>query len=113
MLRRVALVRTDVTEGHSASTTGVTRIGELGTMLAATDARCERSFLQEPHGVTSHKTAFLIVTAVKTSNLTESTSRTPLKDGFSTQYVILRSKPMQLLSEFRNCCTASDMQTCH
>jgi hypothetical protein len=30
----------------------------------------ERRFLQEPHGVTSQKTAFFIVTAVKTSNLT-------------------------------------------
>jgi hypothetical protein len=27
-------------------------------------------FLQEPHGVTSQKTPFFIVTAVKTSNLT-------------------------------------------
>jgi hypothetical protein len=30
----------------------------------------ERRFLQEPHGVTSQKTPFFIVTAVKTSNLT-------------------------------------------
>jgi hypothetical protein len=44
MLRRVALVTTDDSE--------------------------EREFLQEPHGVTSQKTAFFIVTAVKTSNLT-------------------------------------------
>jgi hypothetical protein len=27
-------------------------------------------FLQEPHGVTTQKTPFFIVTAVKTSNLT-------------------------------------------
>jgi hypothetical protein len=27
-------------------------------------------FLQEPHGVTTQKTSFFIVTAVKTSNLT-------------------------------------------
>jgi hypothetical protein len=44
MLRRVACVRTEVSE--------------------------ERGFLQEPHGVTSQKTAFFIVIAVKTSNLT-------------------------------------------
>jgi hypothetical protein len=31
------------------------------------------SFLQEPHGVTSQKTPFFIVTAMKTSNLTECT----------------------------------------
>jgi hypothetical protein len=35
MLRRVALVRTDVSEELSASIR-VTRIGELGTMLAVT-----------------------------------------------------------------------------
>jgi hypothetical protein len=29
------------------------------------------SALQEPHGVTSQKTPFFIVTAVKTSNLTK------------------------------------------
>jgi hypothetical protein len=31
----------------------------------------ETPVLKEPHGVTSQKTAFFIVTAVKTSNLTE------------------------------------------
>jgi hypothetical protein len=36
MLRRVALVRTDVSEELSASIIMVTRIGELGTMLALT-----------------------------------------------------------------------------
>jgi hypothetical protein len=36
MLRRVALVRTDVSEEPSASILKVTRIGELGTTLAAT-----------------------------------------------------------------------------
>jgi hypothetical protein len=45
MLRRVALVRTDVPP--------------------------KRQFLQEPHGVTSQKTAFFIVISVKTSNPTQ------------------------------------------
>jgi hypothetical protein len=36
MLRRVALVRTDVSEELSASFIRVTRVGELGTMLAVT-----------------------------------------------------------------------------
>jgi hypothetical protein len=36
MLHRVALVRTDVSEEISASFIRVTRIGELGTMLAVT-----------------------------------------------------------------------------
>jgi hypothetical protein len=42
MLRRVTLVRTDVSD--------------------------ERRFLEEPHVVTSQKTTFFIVTAAKTSN---------------------------------------------
>jgi hypothetical protein len=40
MLRRVALVRTDVSVELSASTIRVKIISELGTTLAATDARC-------------------------------------------------------------------------
>jgi hypothetical protein len=39
VLRRVALVRTDVSEELSASFTRVTRIGELGTTLAVTRKR--------------------------------------------------------------------------
>jgi hypothetical protein len=39
MLRSVALVRTDVLEELSASFNRVTRIGELGTMLAVTSNR--------------------------------------------------------------------------
>jgi hypothetical protein len=38
MLRRVALVRTDVSEESSPSFIRVTRIGELGTTLAATNS---------------------------------------------------------------------------
>jgi hypothetical protein len=40
MLRLVALVRTDVSEEPSASFIRVTRIGELGTIQAATSNRC-------------------------------------------------------------------------
>jgi hypothetical protein len=54
MLRRVALVRTDVSEELGVSIIRVTRIGELGTLA-----------------VTSQKKPFFIVTAVKTSNLTK------------------------------------------
>jgi hypothetical protein len=39
MLRRVALVRTDVSEEPGASFIRVTRIGELGTTQAATSNR--------------------------------------------------------------------------
>jgi hypothetical protein len=35
MLGRVAVIRTDVSEDHSASIIKVTRIGELGTMVAS------------------------------------------------------------------------------
>jgi hypothetical protein len=47
MLRRVAIVRTDVSEELSASFIGVTRIGEIGTTPAvtSTDARCEEMVL--------------------------------------------------------------------
>jgi hypothetical protein len=41
MLRRVALVRTDVSEELRASFIRAIRIGELGTTLSVTDARCE------------------------------------------------------------------------
>jgi hypothetical protein len=39
MLRHVALVRTEVSEEHIASIIRVTRIGELGTKLAASSNR--------------------------------------------------------------------------
>jgi hypothetical protein len=53
----MALVRTNVSEELIASIIKVTRIGEL----------------QELRGVASQKTPFFIVTAVKTSNLTQVT----------------------------------------
>jgi hypothetical protein len=89
MLCHVALVRTDILEECSAFIIRVTRISELGTMLAVTSNRCmlQRNtilspwrwwcytplkcwFLQEPHGVTSQKSAFFIVTATESSNFT-------------------------------------------
>jgi hypothetical protein len=62
-LRRVALVRTDVSEEPGASFIMVKKIGELGTTQAATSNRRMLS-------LTTQKTPFFIVTAVKTSNLT-------------------------------------------
>jgi hypothetical protein len=88
LLRRVALVRTDVSEEPGASFIRVKTIGELGTTQAATlrsvrrllVAACvvpsspilspwwrrrqvppKRRFLQEPHGVTTQKTPFFKV----------------------------------------------------
>jgi DNA-binding TFAR19-related protein (PDSD5 family) len=45
MLRRVALVRTDISEELSASIIRMTRIGELGTTLAVTSSRRTLAFL--------------------------------------------------------------------
>jgi hypothetical protein len=94
MLRRVVLVRTDVSEDRSASIIRVTRIGQLETMLPHSMRRLlvlltlflaqrflspccwwryvppKRRLLQEPQGVTSQKAEIFIVTAVETSNLT-------------------------------------------
>jgi hypothetical protein len=72
-LRRVALVRFDVSEERNASMIRVTRICALGTTLAVSSNRLalryvppKRRFLQEPHDVTSRKTVFFMVVAVKT-----------------------------------------------
>jgi hypothetical protein len=71
MLDRVALVRNDVSEELSASFFRVTRIGELGTMLAVTsNRRMLRRNTTQPRGVTSQKTPLFIVTTVKITNLT-------------------------------------------
>jgi hypothetical protein len=93
MLQRVPLVRADVSEKGIASIIRATRIGELRTIfrsvfrLLVTENVVPRSpilvtlmmeairssgtlGLTRARGVTSHKTAFFIVTAEKTSNLT-------------------------------------------
>jgi hypothetical protein len=76
MLRRVTLVKTDVPEERIASTIRVARIGDIGTTLALAKNRSTLrrntilSVVREPRGATSQKRAFIIVTAVKTSNLT-------------------------------------------
>jgi hypothetical protein len=68
-LRRVALVRTDVSEKLSVSIVKVTRMNELGTLAVTISLILvtliieelippKRRFLQEPHGVASQKTPF-------------------------------------------------------
>jgi hypothetical protein len=56
MLRRVALVRTDVSEELSASFNRVRRIGELGTTLAVTSSTDEggAKFLRNVSSYKSH-----------------------------------------------------------
>jgi hypothetical protein len=71
MLRRVALVRTDVSEEGSASIIRVTRIAELRTTLAVVHtSQILFTLMMEalhssetPHGVTYQKIEFLTVTA--------------------------------------------------
>jgi hypothetical protein len=64
MLHCVAFERAFVSEDLSASFIRMTRIGELGTMLAVTKIPLKH-LLQEPQGVTSQKTPFFTVSAVK------------------------------------------------
>jgi hypothetical protein len=66
MLRRVALVRTDVSEECIASIIRVPGISELGTTLAVTS---NRRTLRGSH--IAQKTAFFTVTAAKISNLAQ------------------------------------------
>jgi hypothetical protein len=68
MSRHEALVRSDVSEDRNASITMVTRIGEIG-MLAVTTIRSTL----ETRGITFQETAFFIVTAMKSSDLTSNT----------------------------------------
>jgi hypothetical protein len=98
MFRRVALVRTDVSEELSASFIRVTGIGELGTTLAVTRNRrtqhAKRRFLQEPHCVTSQNTPFFYL--ILLSHLLLGL----LSDNFVRVYVFLcsplccRSRPL-------------------
>jgi hypothetical protein len=67
MLRRVALVRTGVSEELSASIISVTRIGQLGTTLAVTSNRCT---LRRNTNVTLMKEA---LSSSETSILTRAT----------------------------------------
>jgi hypothetical protein len=89
MLRRVALVRTDVSEEFSASFIRVTRIGELGTTLAVTSNRYTLVFLRSVRRLLSVvvPSSSILVTLMKealssseTSVLTRATRRNISKD---------------------------------
>jgi hypothetical protein len=69
MLRRLALIGTDISEESIASIIKVTRIGELGTLAVTNNRRTLRRNIKL-HEVTSQRTEIFIVVAVKTSNLT-------------------------------------------
>jgi hypothetical protein len=55
MLRRVTLVIIDVSEERIASVVRVTRIGELGTMLAVTGNRSTLHSILRGHRSKNHK----------------------------------------------------------
>jgi hypothetical protein len=58
---------TDVSEGRMAS---IVRVEKSASEEPAWAGDCKLQFIQELHDAISQKTAFFIVTAVKTSNLT-------------------------------------------
>jgi hypothetical protein len=107
MLRRVALVRTDVSEEISASFIGVTRIGELRTKLAVTSnqvfLRCVRRLLVTASDVPSSP---ILVTLTKevlssseTSVLTRATRHNIRED------TILHSPFDFTYTDFLACCS--------
>jgi hypothetical protein len=57
LLHHVALVRTDVSEGHMASIIRVTRIGELGITLAVTSNRSMLQYIPPDVGSYNSHTA--------------------------------------------------------
>jgi hypothetical protein len=75
-LRRVGLVRTDVSEEPSASFIRVTRIGELGTTLAVTDARCVRRLLVTASVVPSSPILVTLMNEALSSSETSVLTRT-------------------------------------
>jgi hypothetical protein len=89
MLRRVALVRTDVSEKFSASIVMLTRIGELGTTLAVTSnfvfLRCVRRLLVTANVVPSSRNLVTLMmeapSTSETSALTRATQRNIPEDA--------------------------------
>jgi hypothetical protein len=85
MLRRVSLVRTDVSVEFSASMIRVTRIGELGTLAVSSNRRCVLQLLVTANVFPTSLIHFTLIMEVtrfyETSVLTRSTRRHIPEDG--------------------------------
>jgi hypothetical protein len=81
MLRRVALVRTDISEELSASIIRVTRIGELGTTLAVTSVCRLLVTTDVPSSPILVTLMMEALSSSETSVLTRATRRNILQDG--------------------------------
>jgi hypothetical protein len=87
MVRRVALVRTEVSEESVASMIRVSRIGVLGTKLAVISKPSTLRFLQEPYAVTSKKTAIFRVYLIYFSTSVHEVPRLSLQKFANTLHI--------------------------
>jgi hypothetical protein len=137
MLRRVALVRTDVSEERSASFIRVTRIGELGTTLAVSNNRrmlrrntTLRRLLVTASVVPSSPILVILMkellSSSETSVLTRATWRNIPEDTIIhshshenlKSYMLLRVQYLQTFIQFLYCSliwyiTYASVQYCH